>query len=249
MGFLEHVDELRGTIIKCLAVFVLFAAVIGAFLRKFNDTLLWPLHSVQVTKPGLTLDLGTTSIMEGFSVVIQICCGGGLVLAAPFIVFFIGQFIAPALTEKELRAAIPSALAAFVLFLGGAAFSFFLLVPSTIRVSAEINELFGFVMRWTPGSYYSLLLWLVLGVGLAFEFPLLIVLAVHLGLLQVSTLRRYRRHAIVAIFVIAAVVTPTPDPFTQSMFAAPLYVLFEIALLVGARVERRKLRAAAAASA
>jgi sec-independent protein translocase protein TatC len=99
----------------------------------------------------------------------------------------------------------------------------------------------GFVMRWTPGSYYSLLTWLVLGVGGAFEFPLLIVLLVYIGILKVSTLRHYRRHAIVAIFIIAAIVTPTPDPITQTMFAVPLYLLYEIAVLVGSRIEKRKL--------
>ena len=102
-------------------------------------------------------------------------------------------------------------------------------------------ELLGFgPPLWTPDSYYSLLTWLVLGVGAAFEFPLLIVIAVHFGLLRVETLRKYRRHAIVAIFLIAAVVTPTPDPFTQCLFAAPLYVLFEIAIIVGARVQARR---------
>jgi sec-independent protein translocase protein TatC len=84
-------------------------------------------------------------------------------------------------------------------------------------------------------------------VGAAFEFPLLIVMAVHFGMLRVETLRRFRRHSIVGIFIVAAVVTPTPDPFTQTMFAAPLYLLFEIAILVGARVQaRRDARLAAA---
>jgi sec-independent protein translocase protein TatC len=88
--------------------------------------------------------------------------------------------------------------------------------------------------------------WLVFGVGLAFEFPLLIVIAIHFGLLEVKTLRRFRRHSIVAIFLIAAIVTPTPDPFTQCMFAAPLYLLYEIAIIVGARVQaRREARLAA----
>jgi sec-independent protein translocase protein TatC len=181
--------------------------------------------------------------------VIQLCGFGGLALAAPFMLVFIGQFVAPALTEKEMKLVLPTGVSAFVLFALGAAFGFFLLVPSTLRVSIEINKLLGFgPPLWTPDSYYSLLTWLVLGVGAAFEFPLLIVMAVHFGLLRVETLRKYRRHAVVAIFLIAAVVTPTPDPFTQCLFAAPLYVLFEIAIIVGARVQaRREARLAAAA--
>ncbi len=240
MGFLDHLEELRWTLVKCVIAFGVMAALVATFLGEFNDVLLWPLHHVQAENPKLVLDLGTTSIMEGFDVTIQLCAFGGLVMAAPFLLIFIGQFVAPALSEKETRLAVPVGLCALVLLLMGAAFGFFLLVPSTIRVSLELNELLGFTLRWTPASYYTLLVWLVLGVGMAFEFPLLIVLAVHLGFLRVETLRKYRRHAIVGIFLIAAIVTPTPDPFTQSMFAAPLYVLFELAILAGARVQKRR---------
>ncbi len=243
MGFLDHLDELRGTLVKCAITFVVFAALIGVFLKEANDVLLWPLNHVRGESPSLVLELGTSAPMEGFSVILQMCTMGGLMLSAPFMLFFIGQFVAPALSEKELKAVLPVCGAAMLLFVIGAAFSFFFLVPSTLRVAVEINDLFGFAMRWTPASYYSLLLWLVLGVGAAFEFPLLIVLAVYLGFLTVETLRKYRRHAVVVIFIIAAVVTPTPDPFTQLMMAIPLYVLFELAIIAGARVEKRKRQA------
>jgi sec-independent protein translocase protein TatC len=240
MGFLDHLEELRWTLAKCAIVFAAAAAAIGIFLKEFNDVLLWPLRHVQAENPALTLELGTTSVMEGFGVIMQLCGYGGLAVAAPFMLYFAGQFVAPALSERELKMVVPTGLSALVLFLLGAAFGFFLLVPSTIRVALEINDLLGYTMRWTPDSYYSLLVWLVLGVGAAFEFPLLIVIAIHFGLLRVQTLRKYRRHSIVGIFIIAAVVTPTPDPFTQTMFAAPLYVLFELAILVGARIQARR---------
>lgn len=240
MGFFDHLEELRWTLIKCAAVFMVFAVLIGIFMREFNDVLLWPLHSVQADNPALQLDLGTTSIMEGFTVVVQMCFMGGFVLSAPFILLFIGQFVSPALTEQELKVVLPLCISAIILFLCGAIFSYSLLVPSTLKVSVQLNEYFGFVMRWTPGSYYSLLTWLVLGVGASFEFPLLIVLLVYMGIMTTATLTKYRRHAIVAIFIIAAVVTPTPDPVTQTIFAAPLYVLFELSILVSKRVERKR---------
>ena len=240
MGFLDHLEELRWTLVKCAMAFIAAAVGIGYFLKDFNDVLLWPLRYVQGEREGVVLELGTTSIMEGFGVIIQLCGFGGLALAAPFMLFFVGQFVAPALSARELKLVVPTCVSAFILFLLGAAFGFFLLVPSTIRVALEINELLDYTLRWTPASYHSLLVWLVFGVGAAFEFPLLIVLAVHFGLLRVETLRKYRRHAILAIFLIAAVVTPTPDPFTQCLFAAPLYVLFELAIIVGARVQARR---------
>ena len=240
MGFLEHLDELRGTLVKCAIAFVVFAVLIGVFLKPFNEVLLWPLNVVRAENPGLALDLNTQKPLEGFSIILQMCTMGGLALASPFMFFFMGQFVAPALSEKELKAVLPVCGVAMLLFIAGLAFSFFLLVPSALRVAVELNQTLGFVERWSPESYYGLMFWLVLGVGAAFEFPLLIVLAVYLGFLEVATLRKYRRHAIVVIFIIAAVVTPTPDPVTQSMMAGPLYVLFELAILAGARVERLK---------
>jgi sec-independent protein translocase protein TatC len=240
MGFFDHLEEMRWTLIKCAATFLLFAGLIGYFLKEFNDVLLWPLNSVKVDYPTFALELSTVSIMEVFNVIIQMCLLGGLVMALPFCLLFIGQFVAPALTAKELKAVLPMCVSALVLFLLGAAFAYFLLVPSTIRVSIELNTFFNYAARWTPGSYYSLLTWLVLGVGTSFQFPLIIILLVWLGLMTTAFLRKYRRHAVIVIFVIAAIVTPTPDPVTQSMFAAPLYLLYEIAIIASSRVEKRK---------
>jgi sec-independent protein translocase protein TatC len=242
MGFFDHLEELRWTLIKCALTFTFFAATIGYFLKEFNDVLLWPLTSVKVEYPKLVLELGTTTILEGFNVVIQMCLLGGLVMSLPFFLLFVGQFVAPALTSKELKAVLPMCFSALILFLIGATFAYFLLVPSTIRVAIDLNDYFGYTLRWTPGSYYSLLTWLVLGVGASFEFPLILVLLVWLGLITTAFLRKYRRHAIVVIFIIAAIVTPTPDPFTQTMFAVPLYLLYEIAIIASTRVEKRKKR-------
>lgn len=240
MGFLDHLEELRWTLVKSAIAFAIAAGLIGVYLQEFNEFLLWPLRHVQAAQPDLGVDLTTRSVMEGFGIVIQLCGFGGLALASPFMLYFLGQFIAPALTERELKLVAPSGLSAFILFLTGASFGFFLLVPSTLRVSLELNKLLQYKTMWTPDSYYSLLTWLVFGVGAAFEFPLLIVLAIYFGLLRVETLKKYRRHAIVGIFVVAAIVTPTPDPFTQTLFAIPLYLLFEISILVGGRVQARR---------
>ncbi len=240
MGFLDHLEELRWTLAKCAIAFAIAAGVVGFSLKRFNEVLLWPLRYVQQGRPELELELSTRGVMESFGILFQLCGFGGLAIAAPFMLFFVGQFISPALTERELKLVRPVGAAAFGLFLLGAAFGFFVLVPSTLRVSLELNDLLGFNTLWTPASYYSLLVWLVLGVGAAFEFPLLIVMAIYFGFLRVETLRKYRRHSILAIFIIAAIVTPTPDPVTQCLFAAPLYVLFEIAVFVGAKMQRRR---------
>lgn len=240
MGFFDHLEELRGTLIKCAVVFGLITTAIAYFMVDFAHVLDRPLENVRGDYPTLNTALMTNSPMAIFSVVINICLTGGLILSLPFWIFFFGQFVAPALSQKELKVMLPTAIAAFGLFLGGACFSYFLLVPSTIRVSLELNALFGFQVMWTADKYYSLLMWMVLGVGAAFEFPLLVVLAVYMGLVQVATLRKYRRHAIVVMFIIAAIVTPTPDPLNMTLFAVPLIVLYEIAIWVSAYIGRRQ---------
>ena len=244
MGFWDHLEELRWTLVKCAIAFAVFAGLIGYFIKEFNHYLMWPLLSVKENYPDLVIELGTTSIMEVFNMIIQMCIMGGFLLATPFILFFIGQFVGPALTPKEKRAVLPLCFSAFVLFMIGAAFGFFLLMPSTVRFAIDLNNAFNLAFRWTAGSYYSTLSWLVLGVGASFEFPLVVVLLVWLGLMTTDSLRKYRRHAIVVIFIVAAIVTPTPDPITQSIFALPLYLLYEIAILVSARIEKRKRAAA-----
>lgn len=240
MGFWDHLDELRGTIIKSLIAFLVFAVLIGIFAVEFNHALLWPLHQVAKDYPDMQTKLGVQSIMEVFNMVIQMCIFGGLTMAAPFILFFIAQFVAPALTEKEMKAVLPMCISALFLFLLGAAFSFFLLMPSTIRISTELMIAFDLENRWTAGNYFTTLTWLVVGAGGVFEFPLVIILLVWLGILTTAFLRKYRRHAIVVIFIIAAVVTPTPDPVTQTVFAVPLYALYEISIMVSSRIEKKK---------
>ena len=240
MGFLDHLEELRWTLIKCAVVFIGWVTVIAYRLQDAAHFLIWPLQKVQAEYPTLKTDIVTNSPMGVFSVIITICLIGGLVLSLPFFLFFVGQFIAPALTKREMKVLLPAATIAFLLFLGGSSFGYFLLTPSTIRVSFELNQLLGYTVLWTADRYYNLLMWMVLGMGAAFEFPLLVVLAVYIGLVEVSTLRHYRRHAIVVMFIIAAIVTPTPDPLNQCLFALPLIVLYEVAILVSAQLKRRR---------
>jgi len=246
MGFWDHLDELRGTIIKSVVVFVIFAGLIGYYLTEFSRLLMWPFHSVVREYPGLTIELGTNSMMEGFNVIVQICLLGGLMLSAPFVLFFIGQFVAPALTPREVKAVLPMCVSAFFLFLAGAAFGFLILAPSALRVMIEINTSMDWVPRWNVDSYYTILTRLVLGVGATFQFPLVLVLLVWIGLVSTAGLRKFRRHSAVAIFVLAAVVTPSTEPVGMMLLAAPLLVLYELAILVAARVERRRERSGAA---
>ena len=246
MGFFEHLEEMRWMLIKCAVVFAIFAGLIGYFLKEFNGVLLWPLTTVQREYPDVPMILGTNGAVEVFNAVFQICMLGGLVLAAPFMLFFIGRFVSPALTEKEMKVILPLCFSAFILFLLGATFGFFILVPGALRTAIDLSKLLQYEPRWTAGGYYTLMSWLVLGVGGAFEFPLLILLLIWLGIMSTAFLRKYRKHAIVVIVIIAAIVTPTTDPMNMLFLASPLYVLFELAIIVGARMEKIRMQRNAA---
>ncbi len=244
MGFFQHLEELRWTLVKCAVVYGIFACVVGYYLKEFNHYLLWPWQQVQEARPDLTLTLKEPKIFAVYGLIFQVCMIGALAPAAPFMIFFVAQFIAPALTRKELSMIVPGGIAALGLFLMGAALGFFVLVPKSIVMAIELNELMGLAVDWfTRESYYSALVWLVGGVGLSFEFPLLVVLLVYLRLMTVDFLRKYRRHAVVVILIIAAVITPTQDPVTLGIFAAPLYLLYEVAILVGAVIEKKRAKA------
>ncbi len=245
MGFLDHLEELRWTIVKCVGTFAVFVTLIAIFLKEFAFVLNWPLEQVKGGYPQIAPQLVTTSPMAVFSVIIQICGLGGLILSLPLCLYFIGQFVAPALTARETRLLLPAAVMATGLFLLGAVFSYLLLVPSTIRVSMQLNQLFGFQALWTAERYFWLVVVLVLGMGAAFEFPLVIVMLVHLGLVDVARLRRWRRLAVLLFFIVAAIVTPTPDPFNQSLVAVTLYALYEVSIFIAARIERRRRAAPA----
>lgn len=240
MSFWGHLNELRGVLFRSAVAFVIGGVVVAINDDFVYKLLLWPLNHVRAEYPDLKVDLGINSPMESFNVYMQFCIVGGLILASPAILFFVGRFISPALTERERKTVVPFLGSALVLFLSGCAFSFFFLVTSALRVSIALMLQFGWDPRWTVSSYFSLVTWLVLGVGLSFEFPLVIIMLVHFGILSTAFLLKYWKHAIVFIFILSAVVTPTSDFVTQSIFAAPLIVLYWIAIIAGRRIEKRR---------
>ena len=245
MGFLDHLEELRWTLVKCAIVLVAFSIFSGVFMSQVRGFLEWPWRYA-LAGAGEALALRTDSPMEVYGVMVQVCVTPALVAAIPFMLYFLGQFVSPALSEREKRVVVPSVGVAVVMFLLGAAFSFLLLVPASIKVAIEANKWMGYAMIWTVGSYYSLMTWLVVGMGVVFEFPLLVLALAYLGVVEVATFRKSRRLVIVICFIVAAIITPTPDPLTQLLVAAPLWAMFEISLLVAAVIERRKAKAALA---
>lgn len=165
---------------------------------------------------------------------------GGLAISIPFIAYFFAKFIAPGLTNEEYSLMKPAAVVAVILFLIGACFSFFFMLPMGIAFMSWMSEGMGLDMFPDAQSYYDMVIFVTIAIGFTFELPLLEIILIYLGVLNPDWLRKNRRIVFLVIIVFAAVVTP-PDCITQLSLAIPLYLLYEGALRIGVRLRRRKL--------
>ena len=225
MPFLDHLEELRWRIIKSLIAVVIFTII--SFV--FSDYILqFLLLSTKNLKHDLNLQV--LKVQTVFIIKLELALIAGIMLSLPVIFYQIWAFIAPGLLEKERRYVIPVITFATISFLIGAAFAFFViipfaldfflsLVPANVKNSIALDFYFGFVAR------------IVLVFGVVFELPVVSLLLTKLGLLTPKFLRKYRRYAIVVIFVLAAILTP-PDPTTQIMLAVPLLLLYEVTIWI-----------------
>lgn len=241
-GFLDHVEDLRRTVLKSALALVLASCMAIFFFSRLASALKWPLDRALADQPERLAALTTTDPFGVFSVLIQVCLLGGVAIALPFIFYFVIHFVAPALTEAEKRILKPCCLAIFGLFLLGMLFSYFLILPATLEASLYFNQLLGLDTIWTAKSYYGMVVWMCLGVGLAFEFPLVLVLLQHLGVVETRIFREGRRYAVVIVMIVAALITPGGDPVSLALLCLPMYGMYEVAILVGGWMEKRKAR-------
>lgn len=240
MSFVEHLEELRGTLVKSFVALVLGGITVAVFMKQFAWVLNLPLERAMANRDMVVHGLRTDGVIDAFAIVLQLCFLGGLMLALPFILYFAAQFVAPGLTRKEKAMLRPGLLAGFGLFLAGAALSYFVLVPTGIQASYYLNDMLGLEPVWSATKYYGMLIWLTFGVGLAFEFPLVLLLLIKLGMVSVAKLQVWRPYAVMAFLILSAMITPSGDPVTFLLLAIPLYVLYELTMLVGRRYEPRE---------
>ena len=237
MSFLEHLEDFRHTLIRSFISLIIGCLAVMTGIKYFASMLNWPLNFA--LGEGAHRGLVTTSPTAVFSVILQVSFLGGFAIALPFILYFVARFISPGLTRKELKVLRPGCFVALLLFLTGASFAYFALIPASLKASIFFNEMFDFEILWSADRYYGLLMWMTMGIGLSFEFPLLIVLLVYVGVIDTAQLKAFRPYSIIVFLGLAAVITPTTDPFTFLLLAVPMCVLYEGALRVSGRFERR----------
>ena len=221
----EHLRELRSRILVSLASVVAGAVLTYAVSERLFRLLSGPL--LQVLPPGRTLIF--TSYTEAFFTYIKLAVAGGIFLALPVILYEAWAFVSPGLYPHERRLVLPFIVGGSLLFLLGAAFGYFLAFPPAFRFLAGYSK---GVLRLYPsmGEYLGLAIRLLIGFGLAFEVPLLVVLLGLAGLVDSKRLRKARPYALLGAFVVAAVATPTPDVVNQCLLALPVIALYELGI-------------------
>jgi len=237
MPFLDHLEELRRRILISLGVTFVFMIAFIPLSGFFLDILTLP--NDRLKEPAQLIYLKPAGIMM---VRMEIGLVAGLIAALPVIFYQLWKFIAPGLMPKERRMVLPTIAITTFCFLVGSAFCYFVVIPTilpflysmgteTIKPQINISEYIGFLLR------------MILVSGLIFELPVLSYFLSRLGILKPEFMKKYRRYAIVVIFIFAAIVTP-PDPVSQILMAIPLTVLYEISIWVSAIAVRRRMRAA-----
>ena len=179
---------------------------------------------------------------EGFMLSIKLAFFAGIVIAFPFLLYFILQFVLPGMHDTERRALWPAMAIGFGLFLSGVFFSYYIVLPEVLEFFHEYSSDMMIENEWRIGYYISFATQFTLIFGLSFELPVLVMTLVKLGVLNCEMMRRTRAYAILSIFVIAALITPTPDAFTLCLLAGPMVVLYEICIWLAFLLERKTAR-------
>jgi sec-independent protein translocase protein TatC len=164
----------------------------------------------------------------------------GLIMALPYILWELWRFIKPGLTEKEVKASRGAIFVIFFLFITGVLFSYFIVAPLMINFLGGYSVSENVKNQIALTSYVSNITLLTLLMGVVFELPVVILLLTKIGILTPKMLKKYRKHTIVVILIVAGVITPSPDVFSQLIVAFPLYGLFEISLVISSRIYKKK---------
>jgi sec-independent protein translocase protein TatC len=238
MSLVEHLAELRHRLFIAL-IAVALGMVVGFLL--YHRVLEWLVHPYCDVKhdvdPGSTCRLVVTDPLESFSIRLKLSGYLGLLFASPVVLWQLWRFITPGLKDNEKRYAIPFIVSSIALFLMGAA-----LAIATFPKTLEFFSAFGgsdLELLYTPTKYLGLLVMMMLIFGLGFEFPIILVFLEIAHVLRWQQLAKYRRYAVVGIFVVDAVITPSGDPITLLAMAIPMCLFYEISILIGRFALRR----------
>ncbi|MDF2437196.1 MAG: tatC [Bacteroidota bacterium] len=264
LSFWGHIDALRGHLFRSALVVVVIAVILFCYPEFLFDTvILGPMKSDFLTYRafchlghwlelkglfsdgnalcfGQTFKLQSLGLADQFTSLMWVAIIGGLIVGSPYVLWEVWRFIKPALKHKEKKASVGFIISSSFLFIAGVLFSYYVIVPLMVnflgnyRVSSMVEN------NFTLDSYISTVTTLSLATGLIFELPVLVYFLTKFGLMSPEFMRKYRKHAVVVILVVAAVITPSPDVTSQLLVAFPLYFLYEASIFVSYFVIKKK---------
>ncbi|MEE1176280.1 MAG: twin-arginine translocase subunit TatC [Paludibacteraceae bacterium] len=239
-SFWDHLDELRTCLIRIIIVVLMGAIVAFAMKTEVFSIVLAPTKSEFITYrwfsqfgdiADFNLNLINTQLTSQFSVHMQVSIIIGIICVSPYILYSIFAFVSPALYENERKYARLLVVAGYIMFMIGVALCYFLIFPLTIRFLGNYQVSDDVANIITLSSYIDTLTMLTLMLGIVFELPILCMLLGKMGILTADFMKEYRRHAIVIILIVAAIITPTTDVMTLMLVTLPIYLLYEISIL------------------
>jgi sec-independent protein translocase protein TatC len=268
MSFIDHIDALRAHLFRIAIAWILAVIAVFIFRDWVIDNIIYApskndfiankwfcdlSHFLNIGEalcmpPIEKLELQGNTVSGPFMAALNISMVGGFIVAFPYIFYELWLFIKPALKPKEIRYGRKSIFWVSICFFLGAAFGYFVLAPFTFNFLANFKLGTTNTYKYIPtlDDFISTLTNLVLGCAIAFQLPVLAVVFAKLGLVSASFLKKYRRYAYVAILILAAILTPSPDWISQMVVAIPLVMLFETSVLLVAPIEKKKKKEAEA---
>jgi sec-independent protein translocase protein TatC len=236
MSLTEHLIELRKRIFRIVIILLIGFGACYYYKDLIFDIITKPLTRV-LPKNGYLIYTGLT---EAFFVYMKLAFFASLIITSPFILYQIWKFISPGLLLKEKKYVVPFVLSSSLLFISGVLFGYFIVLPPAFEFFVSFNNQYLQAMI-SFGDYLSLFVTFLLGFGLSFELPIFIFFLAKLGIVNAKMLSKQRRYAILIIFIVAAILTPSPDALSQILMAIPLMFLYEISIFVAKFAEKKKV--------
>jgi len=235
MSFIEHLEELRWRLIKSIVSVLLGGIVTFFFIDEILQLLLQPLENIDSANKA---NLQVLSVQGMFVIKWTIALLGGIIFSVPVITYQTWSFISPGLYANEKGFVVPLVIFSFISFSGGILFSYLILIPYCLNFFSSLS---GDIVlnNFSINHYFSFVTWMLLGSGIVFQLPVVSFLLSTIGLLTPPFMRHYRRHSIVAIFILSSFITP-PDPVSMLVMALPLIVLYEISIGISWFVNQSK---------
>ena len=237
MTFWDHLDELRSVIIRALLVTIVAAAAAFCLKEELFSVVLAPRTSDFITfrlmgvEP-FSIHLMNTGLTEQFMIHLRTAMYAGVLVASPYIIYLLFRFVSPALYDNERKYATALVSSGYLMFMLGTLLNYFLIFPLTVKFLGTYQVSDDVANMLTLQSYIDALLMMSLVMGIVFELPVVSWLLGKMGLIHASMMRTWRKHAIVAILILAAIITPTTDAFTLFIVALPIWLLYEFSILL-----------------